>query len=54
MGRYSSGSLGDPANLKKPLVFGKYAYRLLIALSIMAGVGIISLVLIWLYAMGGF
>ncbi len=54
MGRYGGGNnLGDAAK-KEPLVFGKYAYRLWITLCIMAGVGLISMMLIWLYASGGF
>ena len=54
MSRRSGGSLGEVANIKKPLVFGKYAFRLWITLCIMAGVWIISLMLIWLIAAGGF
>lgn len=47
MSRYGGGS-GAPDNIKEPMVFGKYAYRLWIALCIMAGVWVISLMLIWL------
>ena len=54
MSRYGGGSLGDNANIKKPLVFGKYAYRLWITLCIMTGVFVIGLMLIWLVSSGGF
>ena len=54
MSRRDSGSLGEQANFKKPIVFGKYAYRLWITLCVMAGIGMISLVLIMLIAFGGF
>ena len=49
----NSGGLGAPSNAKEPLIFGTYAYRLWIALCIMAGVGIVSSVLILLLAFGG-
>ena len=54
MSRRGSGGLGEPSNLRKPLVFGKNAYHLWIALCIMAGVGFVSMILIWLILVGGF
>ena len=48
-----SGGLGSPTNSKEPLVFGKFAYRLWIALCIMVGVGIVSSALILLLTFGG-
>ena len=54
MSRGSSGGAGEISNVRKPIVFGKYAYRLWITLCIMTGIGTISIVLIWLISVGGF
>lgn len=54
MSRYGGGNSGEPANIKKPLVFGKNAYHLWITLCVMAGMSMISLMLIWIVSAGGF
>ena len=47
-GSSGSGGAGEISNVRKPIVFGKYAYRLWITLCIMSGIWIISLMIIWL------
>ena len=48
MSRYGGDSPGESTDLRKPIVFGKNAYHLWIALCIMAGVWVIGVMLIWL------
>ena len=52
MSRYG-GNSGEAADLKEPLVFGKEAYYLWIALCSMAGMGLIGLVVVWIISFGG-
>ena len=48
MSRRSGGGIGNVDNVKEPIVFGKYPYYLWIAFCVMTGIGVISMMLIWL------
>ncbi len=51
MSRYG-GNSGEPAEIKEPLVFGKNAYRMWIALCIAVGLWFVGITLIWLISFG--